>query len=134
MAAASAVSVGVGVPSNFTIVSPTWSTLQADFGAGVPSHGIGISPDGKTLWVNSHVANGVFVYSLPDLKPAGFAALPDLKLAGRQAIGAIPDWLTFSPDGKTVYVGNSSFNSVSAIDAKSMKAVAQIPWGRCPSA
>lgn len=109
-----------------------YGTIEGRVGAGVPSHGIGISPDGKTLWVNSHVANGVFVYSLPDLKPAGFAALPDLKLAGRQPIGAIPDWLTFSPDGKTVYVGNSSFNSVSAIDTKSMKAVAQIPVGQVP--
>ena len=30
-----------------------------------PSHGIGISPDGKTLWVDSSVASGVFAYSLP---------------------------------------------------------------------
>lgn len=109
-----------------------YGTIEGRVGAGVPSHGIGISPDGKTLWANSHVANGVFVYSLPDLKNVGFAALPDLKLAGRQPIGAIPDWLTFSPDGKLVYVGNSTFNSVSAIDTKTMKAVAQIPVGQVP--
>src|ERR1700680_2671206 len=30
------------------------------------SHGIGISPDQKTLWVNSRTANSVFAYSLPD--------------------------------------------------------------------
>jgi YVTN family beta-propeller protein len=109
-----------------------YGTIEGRVGAGVPSHGIGISPDGKTLWANSHVANGVFVYTLPDLKPAGFAALPDLKLAGRPPIGAIPDWLTFSHDGKLVYVGNSTFNSVSAIDTKTMKTVAQIPVGQVP--
>jgi len=32
-----------------------------------PSHGIGVAPDGKTLWVTSITANGVFAYSLPDL-------------------------------------------------------------------
>ncbi len=84
------------------------------------------------LWANSHVANGVFAYSLPDLKPLGFAALPDLKLAGREPIGAIPDWVTFAPDSKTIYVGNSTFNSVSAIDMKTMKVVAQIPVGQVP--
>ena len=90
-----------------------YGAIEGRLGAGVPSHGIGIAPDGKSLWANSHIANGVFAYSLPDLKPLGFAALPDLKLAGREPIGAIPDWVTFSPDSKTIYVGNSTFNSVS---------------------
>jgi YVTN family beta-propeller protein len=109
-----------------------YGAIEGRVGAGVPSHGIGIAPDGKSLWANSHVANGVFAYSLPDLKPLGFAALPDLKLAGRDPIGAIPDWLTFTPDSKLVYVGNSTFNSVSAIDMKTMKVVAQIPVGQVP--
>ena len=109
-----------------------YGAIEGRLGAGVPSHGIGIAPDGKSLWANSHIANGVFAYSLPDLKPMGFAALPDLKLAGREPIGAIPDWVTFSPDSKTIYVGNSTFNSVSAIDMKTMKVVAQIPVGQVP--
>ncbi|MDB5811359.1 MAG: beta-propeller repeat protein [Betaproteobacteria bacterium] len=109
-----------------------YGSIEGRVGAGVPSHGIGIAPDGKSLWANSHVANGVFAYSLPDLKPLGFAALPDLKLAGRDPIGAIPDWVTFTPDSKTIYVGNSTFNSVSAIDMKTMKVVAQVPVGQVP--
>ena len=109
-----------------------YGEIEGRVGAGVPSHGIGVAPDGKTLWANSHVANAVFAYSLPDLKPLGHAALPELKLPGRDAIGAIPDWLTFSPDSKTVYVGNSSMNSVVAIDARTMKAVATIPVGQVP--
>jgi YVTN family beta-propeller protein len=109
-----------------------YGAIEGRVAAGVPSHGIGVAPDGKTLWANSHVANAVFVYSLPDLKPLGFAALPDLKVAGRDPIGAVPDWLTFTPDSKTVYVGNSTFNSVSAIDMKTMKVVAQIPVGQVP--
>ncbi|MDE3195175.1 MAG: hypothetical protein KGN84_02445, partial [Acidobacteriota bacterium] len=36
--------------------------MQSD----APSHGIAVSPDNKTLWVNSSVAGAVFVYSLPD--------------------------------------------------------------------
>ncbi|MGZ5227516.1 MAG: YVTN family beta-propeller repeat protein, partial [Burkholderiales bacterium] len=109
-----------------------YGVIEGRVGAGVPSHGIGVAPDGKTLWANSHIANGLFVYSLPDLKLIGHAALPDLKLPGRDAIGAIPDWLTFSPDSKTIYVGNSTFNSVTAIDVQTRKTVAVIPVGQVP--
>ena len=109
-----------------------YGAIEGRLAAGVPSHGIGVAPDGKTLWANSHQANAVFVYSLPNLDPIGHAVLPDLKLPGRQPIGAIPDWLTFTPDSKTVYVGNSTFNSVNAIDMKTMKVVATIPVGQVP--
>jgi YVTN family beta-propeller protein len=109
-----------------------YGVIEGRAAAGVPSHGIGVAPDGKTLWANSHVANGVYVYSLPDLKMLGLAALPDLRLPGRDPIGAIPDWLTFTPDSKTVYVGNSTFNSVVAIDVQTRKVVAKIPVGQVP--
>jgi len=109
-----------------------FGVIEGRVGAGVPSHGIGVAPNGKTLWVNSHLANAVFAYSLPDLKLLGHASLPKLKLPGRDAIGAIPDWLTFAPDSKTIYVGNSAFNSVNAIDMESMKVVATIPVGQVP--
>jgi len=109
-----------------------YGVVEGRAGAGVPSHGIGVAPDGKSLWVNSHFANAVFAYSLPDLKLIGHASLPDLKLPGRDPIGSIPDWLTFTPDSKTIYVGNSTFNSVVAIDMKTLKVVAKIPVGQVP--
>jgi DNA-binding beta-propeller fold protein YncE len=49
-----------------------------------PSHGIGVAPDGKTLWVTSRPNARVYTYSLPDLK-----LLPNpVDLGGR------PDWVT----------------------------------------
>ena len=109
-----------------------YGVAEGRIGAGVYSHGIGVAPDGKTLWVNSHRANAVFAYSLPDLRLLGHAALPDLRLPGRDPIGAIPDWMTFTPDSKTVYVGNSTFNQVVAIDMPTLKVVATIPVGQVP--
>ena len=97
-----------------------------------PAHGIGIAPDGKTIWGNSADANAVFAYSLPDLKLIGHVALPELKLPGRAPIGAVPNWITFTPDSKTLYVSNSTLNSVSAIDVAGMKLVATIPVGHVP--
>ena len=86
-----------------------------------PSHGIGVAPDGKTLWVNSSQAEGVFAYSLPDLKVLGFVPT-----------ASTPDWLTFTPDGKTVYIANAGANYVSAVDTKAMKEVSRIPVGEVP--
>jgi len=100
---------------------------------GSPSHGIGVAPDGKTLWVTSLSANAVFVYSLPDLKLQGHVALPELKLkAFTQPLGALPNWVTFTPDSKLIYVSNSGIRSVSAIDTTTMKVVANIPVGEVP--
>jgi len=88
---------------------------------GSPSHGIGVSPDGRTLWVNSKMNSHVYAYSLPDLK-----------LLGGVAVGDHPDWLTFTPDSKTVYIANAASNSVSAVDIASRKEVARIPVGQVP--
>jgi YVTN family beta-propeller protein len=89
--------------------------------SGAPAHGIAVSPDNRTLWVNSSVASAVFVYALPDLKPLGHVP-----------VGEVPDWLTFTPDGKMLYVANAGSNSVSAIDVASHKEVTRIPVGEVP--
>jgi YVTN family beta-propeller protein len=86
-----------------------------------PSHGIGVSPDGRMLWVDSSVASGVFGYSLPDLKLLGYVAT-----------GSTPDWLTFTPDGKLVYVANAGENYVSAVDTHTLREVARIAVGEVP--
>src|SRR5450756_2046348 len=97
-----------------------------------PSHGIGVAPDGKTLWVTSIPNNAVYVYSLADLTLTGEVALPSLKLRGHEPISAVANWVTFTPDGKTVYVSNAGLRSVSAIDTQSLKLVAVIPVGEVP--
>jgi YVTN family beta-propeller protein len=88
---------------------------------GSPAHGIGVTPGGKTLWVNSKVNSYVYAYSLPDLA-----------LLGGVHVGSHPDWLTFSPDGKSLYVANAGSNSVSVVDVASRKEVTKIPVGQVP--
>jgi YVTN family beta-propeller protein len=111
----------------------TTMTFETDPGRDTsPSHGIGVSPDGKTLWVTSIPNNAVFVYALADLKQIGEVALPVLKLAGREPISSVPNWVTFTPDSATVYVSNAGLRSVTAIDAASMTVKAVIPVGEVP--
>jgi YVTN family beta-propeller protein len=88
---------------------------------GSPSHGIGIAPDGKTLWVTSKWYHFVAAYSMPDLKPLGIVA-----------VGHHPDWLTFSPDSAYVYVACAGSNSVSVVDVTLMKEVTKIAVGQVP--
>ena len=107
--------------------------IELDAGrAAAPSHGIGVSPDGKTLWVTSIPQNAVFAYSLADLSLQGQVALPDLKLPGRSPGGAVPNWVTFAPDGRTVYISNAGLRSVTAVDTAAMKVRAVIPVGEVP--
>jgi len=97
-----------------------------------PSHGIGVTPDGKTLWAASTAANAVFAYSLPDLKLLGHVSLPVVTLQGHPPVPSIPEWLTFTPDSKRLYVSDSATKSVSVIDTEAMKTVALVPVGEVP--
>jgi YVTN family beta-propeller protein len=88
---------------------------------GSPSHGIGVTPDGTSLWVNSKMNSYVYGYSLPDLR-----------LLGGVHVGDHPDWLTFTPDSKRIYVANAGSNSVSVVDVATMKEVKRIAVGQVP--
>jgi YVTN family beta-propeller protein len=55
---------------------------------------------------------------------------PVYRIAGdpRRAINR-PDWLTFTPDGKMVYIANHGANNVSAVDIQTLKVDAVILVG-----
>jgi YVTN family beta-propeller protein len=97
-----------------------------------PSHGIGVSPDQKTLWVTSIPQNAVFVYDLADMKLKGHVDLPSINVPGRKPMSSVANWVTFTPDGKQIYVSNAANNSVTAIDTAAMKINAVIPVGQAP--
>jgi len=88
---------------------------------GAPAHGLAVTPDWKTLGVLSKMNTKVYFYSLPDLK-----------LVSESKVGHHPDWLTFTPDGKRVYVANAGSNSVSVVDVATHKELMQIPVGQVP--
>ena len=85
------------------------------------SHGIGISPDGRTLWVTSMLSNSVSMYSLPGLK-----------LLSTTPVGRGPDWLAFHPGNGRCYVSNAGADSVSVLDTLSYKEVTRISVGKVP--
>jgi YVTN family beta-propeller protein len=111
----------------------TTTTFETDAArATAPSHGIGVAPDGKTLWVTSIPNNAVFAYALDDLRLIGQVGLPSLKLPGHGPIAAVPNWVTFTPDSPTIYVSNAALRSVSVIDMPAMKLTTTIAVGEVP--
>ena len=88
---------------------------------GAPAHGIQVSPDGKTLWSTSKINSHVYAYSMPDLN-----------YLGAVRVGKVPDWLTFTPDSKKLYVANAHDNVVSVIDVAGRKELTKIKVGQVP--
>lgn len=88
---------------------------------GSPSHGLGVAPDGKTLWVTSRPNAKAYVY-----------ALPDLKLLGNADLGGRPDWVTFTPDSKLVYIATENRDVTVALDVATRQVVSKIPVGKAP--
>jgi YVTN family beta-propeller protein len=88
---------------------------------GSESHGMAVTPDQKTLVVNSRLNSSVYLYSLPDLN-----------LQGSVEVGKSPDWVTLTPDGKMAYVACAASDSVSVVDLASKHEVAKIPVGQVP--
>ncbi len=98
-----------------------------------PSHGIGMSPDNKTLWVTSIPNDAVYAYDAETLKVKGKVDLPSYKVAGNpMSLSAVPNWTTFTPDGKLLYISNAGKRSVSVIDVPNMKLLKEIPVGEVP--
>jgi YVTN family beta-propeller protein len=96
---------------------------QNPYGPPAASHGIMVTPDQKTLLVNSRFNSALYAYALPDLKPLGAVTL------GGKGAG----WLTITPDSKTAYVANEHTNDVSVVDIKSLKETVRVPVGFAPA-
>jgi YVTN family beta-propeller protein len=86
-----------------------------------PAHGIGVAPDQKSLWVCSRMNGRVYAY-----------ALPGLDYMGEVEVGSHPDWLTFTPDGRYVFVANGHSDDVSVVDIAAMQEVTKIAVGSAP--
>lgn len=86
-----------------------------------PAHGIGVTPDGSSIWICSRLNHTVYGYSLPDLE-----------FLGGVPAGDHPDWITFSPDSKYAYAANGGSNDVTVIDIAAVKEVIRLPVGAAP--
>ncbi len=74
---------------------------------GCPSHGIGLTPDGREIWVCDSFNQRMHLFD---------AALPDVKYLESLTMRDEPGWITFSIDGTRAYPSTGE-----VIDVKSRK-------------
>ena len=87
----------------------------------VVNHGIGITPNNKYLVANASLSGFTAIFSLPKLD-----------LLGTVPVGAEPNWVVFSRDGKYAYVSNRRDNTISVISIADRKEVTRIKVGEFP--
>ncbi len=88
---------------------------------GAPAHGLAVSPDGTRLWSTSKVYGYAYVH-----------ALPGLEEVGRVFVGQHPEWVTFTPDGRYIYIAAAGDNMMFVVDTATLKEVARVPVGQVP--
>lgn len=99
------------------IDSDSWEKI-AEFPAGNRPRGIGISPNGKHLYVCASDDDTIKVF---DTATHEFLwALPS---------GPDPEFFVLSPDGKTLFVSNEDDNIVTVVDTVNKSVLEEIPVG-----
>lgn len=84
-------------------------------------HGLLVLPDQSALWYASRLDSRVYAWSLPDLE-----------FLGGVKVGPSPQWLTATPDSRTLYVSLVGSMETLALDTRTHDIVVRIPVGYGP--
>ena len=103
-----------------TLTRKVVSTIQT--GAGTSPRRVALSPDGQSLWVALDNSSGVAVL---DVKARKLRGMADVGVGGLHSVA-------FTPDGRFAYVSSSDGESIAAVDAVSLRKVADVRVGRTP--
>jgi YVTN family beta-propeller protein len=103
---------------------------------GSPSHGLAVSPDQGVVWASSKYYHAVYAYGVPQPCRPGRPAEPghrcDWELLKIVDVGSHPEWLTLTPDGKSLYVALAGEDATAVVDTETMTVVDKIPVGNVP--
>lgn len=88
---------------------------------GKDAHGIGVTPDGKELWIVTQTTDDATVLSTKDHR-----------VLGEVHVGRDPNWLEFTPDGKLAVISNTGSGDVSMVDVAQRRTVKTVKVGKAP--
>jgi YVTN family beta-propeller protein len=115
----------VDIPSRKVVKKVEFPALPPDLDLrpllNTATHGLMLTPDGKELWAASVPTGNVFVYDIASGKVA-----PPI------AVGKLPNWIAFSPDGRYGCVTNTGSDDCSIIDRANKEEVARVKVGKAP--
>lgn len=106
--------------SQFALPPMPWMNCKVE-PPNTPVHGIALTQDGKKLWITSVADSGIYIYDIATKK-----------LSKKITVGACPNWISMSKDGKYAAVSNADTDDASIMDAHSAKEIARIKVGKAP--
>jgi YVTN family beta-propeller protein len=115
----------VDIPSRKVVHKVEFPALPQNIDLGpllnTATHGLTLTPDGKELWAASLPTGNVYVYDVASGK-----------VSPAIAVGQLPNWIAFSPDGRYGCITNTGSNDCSIVERGSRKEVARIKVGKAP--
>jgi YVTN family beta-propeller protein len=104
---------------NVAVINAKSSKVIKRIKVGDEPQGVAVDPDNRYAYVANAAAGNVTVIRIKNPKPGQFKAgvARDLGKNGKFVTGAEPWNIVSSPDGRRVYVANSSQDSITVIDA-----------------
>jgi YVTN family beta-propeller protein len=104
---------------NVAVISAKSNTVIKRIKVGDEPQGVAVDPNNRYAYVANAASGNVTVIRIKNAKPSRFRAgvARDLGNNGKFLTGAEPWNIVSSPDGRRVYVANSSQDSVTVIDA-----------------
>ena len=106
--------------NNVTVIRTDTQSVVAKITVGKDPRSVALSPDGRYAYVANAADGTLSVIKVTGLDPNHFSASLDLNAGrwGNLVTGAEPRSVVVSPDGKRVFVANSSQDTITTIDTK----------------
>ncbi len=103
---------------------------------GSPSHGLAVGPEQDVVWATSKYYGAVYAYGVPQPcrpdRPHPEGRRCDWELLKIIPVGSHPDWLSITPDGKSLYVALAGADEMAVVDTEKMEVVDRISVGNVP--
>ena len=111
-----------------SVIRTDTNELVAKIAVGDEPRSVALTPGNRFAYVSNTAGNSVTVIRIRNSHPDRFKADVDRQSGryGELVTGAEPVGIVVSPDGKRVFVANSSQDTVSVIDAKKRKIIGSV--------
>jgi YVTN family beta-propeller protein len=111
-------------PTGIAVIDTASDEVVRTFATGDLAASLIVSPDGKTLYVAALGLTSVGGTLRAISTETGKTTQPALQ------VGAVPAWITITPDGSAVYTLNFLSDDVSVVDTAAWKVVATVSTGK----
>jgi YVTN family beta-propeller protein len=115
---------GIPVSGTVSVIDTASNTVQKTIEVGLHPTGMTLSPAGDRVYVTNANSDTVSVISTLTDAVVNSLRVGDLGSERESLLGASPNAVTISPDGRTLFVANASQNAIAVVDANPQRGAA----------